>query len=112
MTPTEAKLKAVQDWATPEDVKGIRSFLGFTNYYPWLVQYLAAIVDPLTSLTMKDVERQWGLYQWRAFQQLKEALCAAPVLLFLDPKLSYTVVTDTSGTTVGGVLMQDQGDGL
>ena len=33
MTPREAKLKAVQDWATPEDVKGVRSFLGFTNYY-------------------------------------------------------------------------------
>ena len=28
MTPTEAKLKAVPDWATPQDVKGIRSFLG------------------------------------------------------------------------------------
>ena len=25
MTPTEAKLKAVRDWATPEDVKGVRS---------------------------------------------------------------------------------------
>ena len=33
MTPIEAKLKAVRDWATPEDVKGIRSFLGFANYY-------------------------------------------------------------------------------
>ena len=28
MTPTEAKLKAVRDWATPQDVKGVRSFLG------------------------------------------------------------------------------------
>ena len=33
MTPTKVKLKAVQDWATPEDVKGMRSFLGFANYY-------------------------------------------------------------------------------
>ena len=33
MTPTEAKLKAVRDWATPEDVKGVRSFLGLANYY-------------------------------------------------------------------------------
>ena len=29
MAPIEAKPKAVQDWATPKDVKGIRSFLGF-----------------------------------------------------------------------------------
>ena len=33
MTPTEAKLKAVQDWATSQDVKGVQSFLGFANYY-------------------------------------------------------------------------------
>ena len=45
-------------------------------------------------------------------QQLKNMLCAAPILQFLDPKLPYTIVTDTSGTVVGGVLMQDQGDVL
>ena len=35
-----------------------------------------------------------------------------PVLLFPNPKLPYTVITDAFGTTVGGVLMQDQGNGL
>ena len=112
MTPTEAKLKAVRDWATPQDVKGVRSFLGFANYYRRFVKDFAAIADPLTSLTKKDVEWQWGPYQRCAFQQLKESLCAAPVLLFPDPKLPYTVVTDASGTVAGGVLMQDQGNGL
>ena len=33
MTPTEAKLKAIRDWVTPQDIKGIRSFSGFANYY-------------------------------------------------------------------------------
>ena len=46
MTPTEAKLKAVQDWATPQDVKGVRSFLGFVNYYRCFVKDFAAIADP------------------------------------------------------------------
>ena len=58
MTPTEAKLKAVRDWAIPEDVKGVRFFLGFANYYRWLAQNFAAIADPLTSLTRKGVEWQ------------------------------------------------------
>ena len=30
----------------------------------------------------------------------------------MDPKLPYTMVTDAFGTMAGGVLMQDQGDGL
>ena len=48
MTPTKAKLKAVRDWATPEDVKGVRSFLGFANYYRRFVQNFVVIADPLT----------------------------------------------------------------
>ena len=63
MTPTEAKLKVVRDWATPQDVKGVQFFLGFTNYYRRFVKDFAAITDPLTSLTKKDVEWQWGPYQ-------------------------------------------------
>ena len=55
MTPIEAKLKAVRDWATPQDVKGVRSFLGFANYYRHFAKDFAAITDPLTSLTKKDV---------------------------------------------------------
>ena len=112
MTPTEAKLKAIQDLVTPKDVKGVRSFLGFMNYYRQFAQNFATIVDPLTSLMRKDVEWQSGPYQWRAFQQLKETLGAVPILLFPDPKLPYTVVTDASGTTASGVLMQDHGGGL
>ena len=47
MTPTEAKLKAVRDWATPQDVKGVRSFLGCANYYRRFDKDFAAIADPL-----------------------------------------------------------------
>ena len=56
MTPTEAKLKAVQDWATPQDVERVRSFLGFVNYYRHFIKEFAAIADPLILLTKKDVE--------------------------------------------------------
>ena len=112
MTPTKAKLKAFRDWSTPQDVKEVRPFLGFANYYGHFIKDFAAIADPLTSLTKKDVEWQWGPYQRCAFQQLKESLCAAPILLFPNPKLSYTVVTNAFGTAAGGVLMQDQGNGL
>ena len=33
MSPTEVKIKAVREWDTPQDVKDVRSFLGFANYY-------------------------------------------------------------------------------
>ena len=82
------------------------------TYYRWFVPNFGVIVDPLILLTRKDVEWQRGPYQRCAFQQLKEALCVAPVFLFLDPKIPYTIVTYASSTATNVVLMQDQGDWL
>ena len=70
------------------------------------------MANPLTELTKKNIAWQWGPFQRKAFQKLKDALCNAPFLLYPDPKLPYVVVTDASGIAVGGVLMQDQGSGL
>ena len=112
MTPTDEKLRAVREWETPKDVKDVRSFLGFANYYRRFVQSFAAVAHPLTELTRKDVAWQWGPMEEKAFRSLQQRLCEAPILQYPDPTLPYTVVTDASGTAVGGVLMQDKGDGL
>ena len=112
MTPKKAKLKAIRDWSKPQSIRDMQSFLGFANYYRRFVKNFAGVVGPLTDLTKKGVPWQWGPYQRHAFQQLKDVLCTALVVLFLDPELPYTVVTNTSGLAAGGVLMQDQGAGL
>ena len=46
MTPTEAKLKAVRNWSKPQNVRDIRSFLSFTNYYRRFVQNFVGVVGP------------------------------------------------------------------
>ena len=112
MSPTEEKLRAVREWQRPGDVKDVRSFLGFANFYRRYVYKFAEIAAPLTQLTKKDDPRVWGPLQWKSFQELKDALCAAPLLIFPDPALPYIVVTDASGVAVGGTLMQNQGEGL
>ena len=93
MSPTEAKIKAVRAWDTPRDVKDVRSFLGFANYYRQYIHQFAKVAHPLIELTKKGVDWKWGLYQKEAFRQLKQKLCKAPILLFLA-QLPYTVVTD------------------
>ena len=71
MTPTEAKLKAVRDWSRPHDVSGVRSFLGFANYYRRFVRNFAGVANPLTELTKKGTVWQWGPFQQRAFHRTK-----------------------------------------
>ena len=106
------KLNAVREWETPTSVKDIRSFLGFANYYRRFVPSYASIATPLTMLTKKDVLWHWGPLQRRAFEEIKFALCATPLLIYPDPSLPYTIVSDTFGDAAKGVLMQDQGEGL
>ena len=55
---------------------------------------------------------QWGPHQRRAFKAMKDAYCRAPILIFPDLKLEYTIFTEASGTGAGGALLQDQGEGL
>ena len=67
MTPTAEKLRAVQEWETPTNVRGVRSFLGFANYYRRFVYKFTEIAHPLTELTKKDVAWQWGPTENGAF---------------------------------------------
>ena len=86
---------------------------------PWICQQLSAVYSsvcqsspPFDRVDKKGVEWQWGPYQKEEFRQLKQKLCEAPILQYPNPKLSYNVVTYASGAAVGGVLMQDQGEGM
>ena len=66
-SPLKEKLKAVCSWERPQIVKDVRSFLGFANYYRHFISKYAEIAAPLTYLTKKDVEMQWGPPQQWAF---------------------------------------------
>ena len=90
MTLTKDKLKAVRNWSKPQNVRDIQSFLGFSNYCRRFIKNFANVVGLHMDLTQKSVPWQWGPYQRQAFQQLKNVLCTALVLLFLDPQLPYT----------------------
>lgn len=48
------KLKAIEEWQCPLTVKGVRSFLEFTNYYCLFISSYSGIAKPLTNLTKKD----------------------------------------------------------
>ena len=63
-------------------------------------------------LTKEGVIWHWGPLECRAFVDLKSALCVPSLLIYPDPSLPYTVVSDASGDAARGVLMQDQGEGL
>ena len=114
MCPEEVKVCAIRNFRQPQTKKEVRSFIGLTGYYRKFIPQYASLAIPLTDLTRKTQPNQvtWTTECETAFQKLKSALCASPVLVSPDIKRMFTLQTDASDRGVGAVLSQlnDQGD--
>ena len=127
------KTEAVTTWPRPNTVTALRSFLGFCGYYRRFVKDYSKVAHPLNQLlsgyppaAKKCKGKQESTYlnpsepfgsRWdgkcdTAFEELKRRLTQAPVLAFANPQLPYVLHVDASREGLGGVLYQDQGEGL
>ena len=100
------KTKAIREWQAPQSVKGVRSFLGFCNYYRLFIEDYATIVMPLIELTKKGVNFKWTDQENTAFEALKVQFNRDQVLAVFDPDLETRVEPDASGWATGGAMSQ------
>jgi hypothetical protein len=82
--PDPGKVDAVVHFPVLKTFTNIKSFLGLTGYYRNYVQGYSRLVVPLFELTKKDVAFVWNSNCHQAFEALKRALVAAPVLVRPD----------------------------
>lgn len=105
------KVESIRQYPLPGTVTELRSFLGLANQFRKFVQGYAGIAGPLHSLIAgnqaKTAQLTWTKAAVSAFESLKRALCAAPVLRIFDPDKPIEVVTDASGFALGAVLLQE-----
>jgi hypothetical protein len=90
--------------ATNDGVKGAE--------FPWVGRLLSKvhsskIAKPITRLLKKGNKYVWSDACEEAFKLLKELLTTSLVLAQLDSDKSFDVYYDASGTSLGGVLMQE-----
>ena len=50
----KGKVCAVQDWPPPKNLKDVRAFLGFANFYRRFIKDFAKLARPMIDLTKKD----------------------------------------------------------
>lgn len=100
------KVKAIVEWRRPTTTKGVRSFLGFANYYRMFVESYTDLAKPLLDLTKKDTAFNWTESCDLAFSALKEQFIKEPVLATYDPTRQTRLEPDSSGWASGGVLNQ------
>ena len=97
---------------SPRNLKDVRAFLGFANFYRRFVKNYSKIVQPLTLLTRKGVPFVWSESQQQAFEELKSTFTSAPVLARFDPDRDVIVETDASDYVSAGVLSQYDDEGI
>ena len=110
--PMSNKVKAIQNWPDLKDVPDVRAFLGLLRFYARYIEKFADMVEPLQNLIKQDTVWRWGKAEQLAFAQCKVALTSKPVLQIPDPSLPFIINPDGSKLGTGGVLMQDQGNGI
>lgn len=104
--PDPSKTEAVANYPTPKNISEIRSFLGLASYYRRFIPNFAKISFPLVLLLKKNQPFIWNEEQTKAFNQLRQVLCEAPILTYPDFTKEFILHTDASGFAVGAVLSQ------
>ncbi|KAL5479422.1 hypothetical protein EMCRGX_G022942 [Ephydatia muelleri] len=72
------KLRKVQCWPTPQNVREVQQFLGLANYYRRFIRNFAEVARPLHRLT----ERSASVFQWTI--QCQEKHTRDPVAILVD----------------------------
>ena len=111
-SPCPMKTAAIKDWPAPTNLKELRSFIGFCNFYRMFIANFSQIAHSLHLLTKKDQEYVWGEAQQQAFTELKNRLTLSPVLRLPDLSKPFTIQMDASKLGTGAVLLQQDAAGV
>jgi hypothetical protein len=111
VTLDSRKFDIVRKFLVPRNQKQIKSFLGLTNFYRKFISGYSLISQPLRELLKNDRKFLWTKQCDESFQELKEKLITAPVLML--PKLDqpYFVSTDASRSGIAWTIQQKDEQG-
>lgn len=104
--PDPEKVKAIQNYTTPQNSDDVRRFVAMCNYYRKFIPHFADITIPLNKLCRKHIKFEWTENCQNSFEILKQALVTPPILEY--PNFStdneFVLQTDASGISIGSVL--------
>ena len=106
------KIQVILDWARPETLKQVQSFVGFCNFYRRFIKDFSRITKPLHRLAQKDVKFEWNEACQTAFDRMKTAITSAPVLRHFDRGREAILETDSSDYVNAGILSQYDDEGV
>ncbi|KAL0556218.1 hypothetical protein IC582_004728 [Cucumis melo] len=89
------KVKAIREWPIPKNASGIRSFHGLAGLCKRFIRDFSSIVASLNELIKKNVKLERGQAQECTFNDLKDKLCNASLLILPNFELTFEIECET-----------------
>ncbi|CAN6695182.1 unnamed protein product [Malus baccata var. baccata] len=102
----KSKIDLVRHLPSPTSVREVRSFLGHAGFYRGFIKDFSKIAQPLCRLLQKEVAFEFTKECTESFNQLKELLTTAPIIVPPDWSLAFELMCDASDYALGAVLGQ------
>ena len=110
----DAKVEAITSWKPCRNVREVRGFLGVVGFYRQWIEHFSLIAGPLFKLYKKNMGFAWDTEQQSAMNELKAAVCSAPILKAPEynvPNRPFILWTDACDTGAGSILEQEDSVG-
>jgi hypothetical protein len=116
-----SKTAALRQLPAPDTIVELQRWLGAVDYCSAFISKFAEITVLLTELlkalpaqvrSKSKAKLEWLPIHQTAFEAIRHALAAPPLLRILYPKLMCKVLVDASKVALGGVLEQEEHDQL
>lgn len=104
--PDEAKIKCVREMKPPKTAKELKRFLGVVSYYRKFIRRFSHIASRLYKMSESKHKFKWDEAAEKIFNELKQKLLSAPVLVLPDFRKPFRIECDASDVAIGAVLIQ------
>src|SRR6202041_1178001 len=100
------KVKVIVNWQEPKNIKDVRVFIGFANFYQQFINNFSTLVLLLVALTQKDKAFIFNKECKKAFTYLKVIFTTAPILQYFNPNQISVVEANSSNYITEDILSQ------
>ena len=107
--PDPEKVRAIVEMRAPTNKSEVKTLMAKTEFLRKFVSHMADVTGPITDLLKERCEFVWDTHQKIAFEQLKQLLTHAPVLVLYDARMEHRVASDASAYGLGALLEQSEG---
>ena len=70
----------MRNWPIPKNLKELKGFIGFCNFYRRFIKNFSIVAQPLHDLDRKGVPWKWNKEQQEAFDGIKDLILLEPCL--------------------------------